>query len=356
MKKIRVLIVEDSDVVRALLEHVIGSDPRLEVAASAASAEEALDILQTVSPDVISLDIRLPGMNGFEATRRIMREKPTPIVVCSASVESDELKITMNALRAGALSVVEKPVGITRADYDRLARSLCTQLAIMSEVKVVRQRGDAPARVPRPRTPLAQPSRPRLAPGQSTRLIGIGASTGGPNAVVQVLNDLGENFPLPVLLVQHIMPSFLTGFAAWLGSVTPYRAVLAQHGDRPVPGSVYMAPADYHLTTDGECVRLTQQPPLSGQRPSATALFESMARALGPASAGVLLTGMGDDGADGLVALRNAGGFTVAEHESTAVIYGMPRAAVERGGACECLPLREIGSRVLDWVSTGEAV
>jgi len=143
MKKIGVLIVEDSEVVRLLLQHVIGADSRLAVVGAAASAEEALDLLERLSPDVISLDIRLPGMNGFEATRRIMRERPTPIVVCSASVESGDLKITMNALRAGALAVVEKPVGTTRDDYDRLARTLCTQLAIMSEVKVVRQRAFA---------------------------------------------------------------------------------------------------------------------------------------------------------------------------------------------------------------------
>ena len=139
-KKIGVLIVEDSKVVRQLLEHIIGGDPRFEILAMVSSAEEALAILPRLSPDVISLDIRLPGMNGLDATRQIMRERPTPIVVCSASVESDELGITMNALRAGALAVVEKPVGTSRADYDRIARTLCTQLAIMSDVKVVRQR------------------------------------------------------------------------------------------------------------------------------------------------------------------------------------------------------------------------
>src|SRR6185436_8572753 len=137
---------EDSDVVRQLLQYIISADRRLEVAGTVSSAEEALECLPRLSPDVISLDIRLPGMNGFEATRRIMRDKPTPIVVCSASVESEELKITMNALRAGALAVVEKPVGTTRPDYDRLARTLCTQLAIMSDVKVVRQRGFAESR------------------------------------------------------------------------------------------------------------------------------------------------------------------------------------------------------------------
>jgi two-component system chemotaxis response regulator CheB len=351
--KIGVLIVEDSDVVRALLEHIINADPRLQVVASVASAEDALDVLRRVSPDVISLDIRLPGMNGFEATRQIMRQKPTPIVVCSASVESEELNITMNALRAGALAVVEKPVGVTRADYERLAQTLCTQLRIMSEVKVVRQRGEATPAIPKSGTGPVRSVRPLGVARAAAGVLGIGASTGGPNAIVQVLNDLGRDFPLPILLVQHIMPSFLAGFASWLSGVTPFRAVLAQHGSPLAAGHVYLAPVEHHLGLDRDRIRLTQDAPIASQRPSATVLFQSMAR-LGSAGAGVLLTGMGDDGADGLLALRRAGGFTIAEHESSAVIYGMPKAAVDRGAACECLPLGNIGARVLDWVLAGQ--
>jgi two-component system, chemotaxis family, protein-glutamate methylesterase/glutaminase len=361
MKKIGVLIVEDSDVVRLLLEHIISSDQRLEVVASVPTAEEALKILRRVSPDVISLDIRLPGMDGFEATRRIMREKPTPIVVCSASVESEDLKITMNALRAGALSVVEKPVGTTRADYDRLARTLCTQLAIMSDVKVVRQTSFAETK--RISTSSANPVGPaRLGafgqrlPTRPFQILGIGASTGGPNAIVQVLGDLGSDFPYPILVVQHIMPSFLPGFVTWLDGVTPFRAVIARNGDVPVRGTVYLAPADFHLQVDEDHIRLTQDSPVSGQRPSATVMFQAMARSAGPAALGVLLTGMGDDGAEGLLQLRDAGGYTIAEHESTAIVYGMPKAAVDRGAARECLALGEIGSRIAELISLGQEV
>src|SRR5580698_4172507 len=139
MKKIRVLIVEDSSVIRQFLEHIIARDPRLEIAGAVETAEEALRILERVSPDVVSMDIRLPGMNGFEATQKIMRERPTPVVVVSASVEKADLQITMNALRAGALTVLEKPVGTTSAEYEAMAQKLCTQLAIMSQVKVVRR-------------------------------------------------------------------------------------------------------------------------------------------------------------------------------------------------------------------------
>jgi len=351
MKKIGVLIVEDSDVVRQLLEHIIGGDQRFEILAAVPSAEEALDLLQRVTPDVISLDIRLPGMNGFDATRRIMRDKPTPIVVCSASVESEDLKITMNALRAGALAVVEKPVGTTRGDYERLARTLCTQLAIMSDVKVVRQRSFAEF-TPRstPADTARRPSAP-LPTALSPRILGIGASTGGPNAVVQLLTDLGQDFPLPALLVQHIMPSFLAGFVTWLQSVTPWRAVIAKNGDLPMRGTVYLAPPEHHLQLEADRLRLTQDPPVSVQRPSATVMFQSMARSVGGFGVGILLTGMGDDGADGLLALRRAGGYTIAEHESSAVVYGMPKAAVDRGAACESLPLAEIAPRVFELVA-----
>ena len=355
MKKIGVLIVEDSEVVQQLLQHIIGDDPRLEILAVASSAEEALEVLQRVTPDVISLDIRLPGMNGFEATRRIMREKPTPIVVCSASVESEDLKITMNALRVGALAVVEKPVGTTRVEYERLARTLCTQLAIMSEVKVVRQRTFADS-TPASRRTVEPNTRSNSGAGGPLRILGIGASTGGPNAVVRVLSDLGQRFPLPVLLVQHMMPSFLAGFASWLDSVTPCRAVIARNGEVPVPGTVYLAPPEYHLQIEAERIRLTQDPPVSAQRPSATLMFRSMARAVGVSGLGILLTGMGDDGADGLLELRRAGGYTIAEHESTAVVYGMPKAAFDRGAVCECLPLTDIAPRILGLVSASEGI
>jgi two-component system chemotaxis response regulator CheB len=345
--------------VRQLLEYIIDSDPRLHVVGSVPSAEEALKVLGRLSPNVISLDIRLPGMNGLEATRRIMREKPTPIVVCAASVESEDLKITMNALRSGALAVVEKPVGTTRADYDRIAKNLCTQLAIMSEVKLIRQTSFAE---PRPFSvapvPVSAPSRPPryVFPRRPFQVVGIGASTGGPNAVVQVLTDLGRSFPTPILLVQHIMPAFQGGFVTWLENVTPFKVVVGRHGEALVPGTVYVAPPDFHLGLLGDRIHLTQDSPISNQRPSATVMFQSIARSVGARALGILLTGMGDDGADGLVEMRQAGGYTIAEDESTAVVYGMPKAAVDRGAVCESLPLTEIASRVLELTSTGQEV
>ena len=356
MNKIRVLIVEDSLVIREFLRHIIGQDPRLEVATAVESAEEALDILDRVAPDVISMDIRLPGMNGFEATRRIMAERPTPIVVVSASVEDEDLKITMNALRAGALTVVEKPVGTAHEDYESLAERLCTQLAIMSQVKVIRQRIDrGPELNPDTgrggaRTAPAVP-RTQSRMGGAYRALGVVASTGGPKALVDLLGGLGPDFPLPILLVQHITASFLGGFVAWLDGACPFQVVIAKDDEVPAPGKVYMAPADRHLTLAGGCLRTDGGDPVCAQRPSGTVLLRAMARSLGPGALGVLLTGMGEDGAEGLLEVRQAGGYTLAEDASTAVVYGMPAAAVERGAVCESLPLPAIAPRVLELVT-----
>lgn len=353
MQKIRVLIIEDSAVIRELLRATIERDPRLEVAAAVESAEEALRLLGRLSPDVISMDIRLPGMNGFEATQQIMADNPTPIVVVSATVDSDDLKTTMKALSAGAVSVMEKPVAPTHADYERLAERLCTRLAIMSEVKVVRQRGPrlsaAEGRIsPAPRPRLSSPSRT----GTDYRVLGLVASTGGPKALSEVLVGLGPEFRLPVLLVQHIGVAFLDGFVRWLDDVSPLRAVVARDQERPRRGQVYVAPGERHLELRNGRIRLTEDAPVSGQIPSGTVLFRSMARELGPGALAALLTGMGDDGAQGLVEVRHAGGFTLAEDASTAVVYGMPRAAVRLGGVCESLPLEAIAPRIAALVAT----
>jgi two-component system, chemotaxis family, protein-glutamate methylesterase/glutaminase len=342
MKKIRVLIVEDSPVVRQLLRHIIARDPRLEIVGAVESGEEALRILHQVSPDVISLDIRLPGMNGFEVTRRIMSERPTPIVVVSASVERADLQITMNALQEGALTVLEKPTGIASCDYEVLAERLCTQLAIMSQVKVVRRRPNS-----RPLPRVDRRASNRLS---GSRALGIVSSTGGPKALARLLNGLGPDFPLPILAVQHITGSFLEGFASWLEGVCPFDVEIVRDRSITSGGKIYLAAPDHHLRAESGFVRVDRSDPVCAQRPSGTVLFETMAAALGPQAVGVLLTGMGEDGAEGLLRLRQTGAHTIAEDESTAVVYGMPAEAVRLGGASESLPLPAIAPRILDLI------
>jgi two-component system chemotaxis response regulator CheB len=349
MKKTRVMIVEDSAVVTALLEYTIGRDPRLEVCATASNAEDALERLEQLSPDVIAMDIRLPGIDGIEATRRIMSKKPVPIVVVTASVHPGAWDRTvMEALRAGALTVIDKPPGTTSADFETMADRLCTQLFIMSQVKLVRRsRGDLLHRA-NGHIPQALKNLGRCG---GYEMLGIASSTGGPNALVQLLGDLGPAFPLPILLVQHMTANFLDAFASWLDSVCPCPVIVASDGCLPVAGTAHMAPAGKHLRLDGGRLWLDDGVPISFQRPSGTVLFQSMARDLGTNAMGALLTGMGEDGALGLLDIRRSGGYTIAEDESTAVVYGMPAAAVRMGAVCESLPLPAIAARISELVS-----
>lgn len=343
--RVRVMVVEDSLVVRQLLVHIIASDPRLVVAAAVSSAEEALQEIGRVQPDVVSMDIRLPGMDGLEATRRIMSEHPTPIVVIADSIEDSSLKISMNALRAGALTVVEKPVGLSSANYAGIASTICTQLYIMSQVPVVRQRSFAPWRE---KSTMTAPTRDREWSLMRPSIMGIVASTGGPPALAKVLGALPEDFPLPILVVQHMGAPFMEGFASWLNGLMPLKVRLAQDQEIPTAGHVYVAPGDRHLLlSPAGTLKVSGAPPLSNQRPSATMLFRSMARSVGRRGLGVILTGMGEDGAQGLVELRQAGGYGLAEDESTAVVYGMPAAASRMGGVNVSLPLDLIASRIL---------
>lgn len=340
----RVMVVEDSLVVRQLLAHIIARDPRLILAAAVGSAEEALQEIARVQPDVISMDIRLPGIDGLEATRRIMAERPTPIVVIADAIEDASLKISMNALRAGALSVVEKPVGVTSAGYEAVASTICTQLRIMSEVPVVRRRDYQWSKASESRS-FAYDEAPALV---HPTILAIAASTGGPPALAKVLGGLPAAFPLPVLLVQHMGAPFMEGFASWLNGLTSLEVSVAQNGQIPVAGNVYVAPGDRHLLlSDAGTLSISAAAPIGSQRPSATMLFQSVARAAGSRGLGVLLTGMGDDGAEGLLEMRRAGAYTLAEDESSAVVYGMPAAAAKLGAVRLNLPLDMIAPRLL---------
>ncbi|MCJ2038191.1 chemotaxis-specific protein-glutamate methyltransferase CheB [Methylobacterium sp. J-059] len=343
------MLVEDSLVVRELLRHILSRDPRLACVAAVASGEEALSAIDSVRPDVISMDIRLPGIDGLETTRRIMSEHPTPIVVIADSVEDSSLRISMNALRAGALSVVEKPVATTHAGYDAVAGEICTQLRIMAQVPVIRRRPIGTEWLGRTAAAASAPAA-NLPP----TVLAIAASTGGPPALARVIGALPETFPLPVLVVQHMGAAFMDGFATWLDGVVPMPVTVARDGERAEPGRVYVAPGDRHLELGpGRILRILDSLPVSGQRPAATVLFRSVARQAGATGLGVLLTGMGEDGALGLLDMHAAGAQTVAEHESTAVVYGMPAAAVRLKAARAVLPLDRVSAHVLKHAMPG---
>ncbi len=350
MRKIRVLIVEDSAVVREHMASVVGEDGCLEVAAAVPSAEEALLVLDTASPDVIALDIHLPGMDGFEATRRIMSVRPTPIVIVSAAVRSDESDVAMRALEAGALAVLEKPVGSAHQDFATLAGRLRTQLRIMSEVKVVRQYGPRLTRaraLARETIETAEISSPVSGrPVHAPRMLAIAASTGGPQALARILRALPPDIKAPIVVVQHMTTSFVEAFAAWLATVCALPVSLVRQAEIPKPANVYLAGPGLQLRVEPGLLVAEPADPGRPRYAPGTVLFDSMAKSVGCDALGVLLTGMGDDGAAGLLRLRTAGGHTIAEHRSTAVVYGMPAAAVRIGAVCELLPLSDIVRRV----------
>lgn len=330
---IRVLIAEDSITMRALLREILSDTADLVVVGEARNGSEAVELTRSLRPDVIVMDIAMPQLDGFEASRQIMIEVPTPIVIVSAIHDVRDVQVSMNALRAGALTAIAKPCGPQVAGFDDEARRFTDTVRAMAHVKVVRRWPDRPAPVPA----TIEPRRERV------RAIGIAASTGGPAAIHQMLADLPASFPVPILIVQHLVRGFVDGFAAWLDGAGPLRVRVASDREPLAAATVYVAPDDRHLGTAGASrIALADTPAIGGFRPSANHLFHSLAQELGRSAVAVVLTGMGDDGCAGLAALRKAGGRLVAQDEQTSVVFGMPGAAVAAGLAHWTLPLPEI--------------
>ncbi len=327
---VRILVVDDSPVVRQILVAMLETEPGFQVVGQAQDGEEAVRLTASLRPDVITMDIRMPRMNGLDAIRHIMSTTPTPIVVVAASIYDSELNIAFAAIEAGALTVVEKPHGITREAYEAARSQLVTTIRLMADVQVVTIRSDrrrlAQLRARQIEEPVA------VGLPIDAEIIAIAASTGGPGVLRQIFSALPGDLSIPIVVVQHITPGFAQGFARWLDGETELKVSVARDGERLEPGRVLIAPDDTHLTVaPGGVARLDHSAPIRNQRPSATLLFDSVARTYGPASVGIVLTGMGEDGADGLEALHRAGGHVIAQDEASCVVFGMPRAAIERG-------------------------
>jgi two-component system chemotaxis response regulator CheB len=328
---IRVLLAEDSAVTRAYLSYLLEDDPGIEVVGAAKDGREAVELAASLRPDVILMDVHMPNVDGYEATRQIMASTPTPIVMATASSSQSETRGGFTALEAGALILLSKPPALWEEGHDESAAELLRTLKLMAEVKVVRrwngrrENGTHPSnRFPRPHEP---------------KVVAIGASTGGPQAISAILAALPGALGVPVLLVQHISDGFIDGFVEWLGTRTPMEVVVAGQGESLRPGTVHVAGGGRHMTVtrDGR-LNLDHGPPMNGFRPSISRLFSSVASTCGREAVGVLLTGMGRDGADGLRQMRDAGGLTIAQDEASSVIFGMPGEAVRLKAACEVLP------------------
>ena len=341
MNRLRILVVEDSLTTRQYLLEVLGRDPDLQIVGEAADGRRAIELCESLRPDVITLDIMLPVMTGVAVAEYIMAFCPTPILIVSASTNRGELYRTYDALAAGALDVLDKP---TVHDRDGVWESrLLASVKLIARIKVITHIRGRIEFAGKSRNGFATELPLTAASGR--KIVAIGGSTGGPAAIVEILRGLPPGFPIPILLVIHIAEPFGKAFAEWLDAQTTLRVRYATNGERlPARGEcgVIMAPPGLHMTVQHGKLRLIHSPERNSCRPSVDVLFESLAQEMGADTTACLLTGMGKDGASGLLALHQAGAFTVAQDEASSVIFGMPREAIRLGAASQVLGLDRI--------------
>jgi len=347
VKRIRVLVVDDSALCRAILRAILEEEGDIEVVGEAADGAEARDAVARLRPSVVTLDIEMPGTDGLTAIRRIMAECPTPILVVTGRPAEERSHTLFEAVRRGALDLCPKPSAGSPVDALNL-RVLVRRMASVPVVRHIRTRSlrSPPA--------LAALEAPRPHAGL-VRVIGIGASAGGPAAVAAVLRDLPSDLAASVLVVQHLLPGFTRPFADFLRHHSRLDVRIVEEGVVMRPGTAYVAPDERHLialANDRLC--RSDAPPSGGHRPAVDVLFHSLAKVHGKGAAGVILSGMGEDGAEGLAAMTAAGGLTIAQGEVGCAVYGMPRAAVLRGAARRQLPLGEIAGALVR-ATQGEA-
>jgi two-component system chemotaxis response regulator CheB len=325
---IRVLIADDSPVVSQMLSYILSSDPAINVIGVAKTGKEAITMTARLKPDILTMDVNMPEMDGFEATRRIMESTPVPIIIVSSSYNPSETAKAFQAIEAGALAILGKPVGIGHPLYEKQSRELINTIKALSSVKVVT------------RKPRIVPAKKVIAKAekeiarQEIRVIAIGASTGGPPVLQTILKGLPKDFPVPITIVQHITQGFTTGFASWLSDTTGFIVRVPEDGEKCLPGTVYVAPDNVHMVVDnGGRILLNNDPPDNLLKPSVAHLFISVANVFREKAVGVLLTGMGKDGASGLKMMRDMGAVTIAQNEESSVVFGMNGEAVRLGAA-----------------------
>jgi two-component system chemotaxis response regulator CheB len=361
---IRVLVADDSRSFRSILRAILEKVPGLEVVGEAVDGADAVAQTIRLRPDVVTMDVRMPGQDGLAAVEEIMERVPTPVVVVSAEAGPENQEVSFRALALGALEVLRKPSSREPGRFDRDADAIRAAVqAVAGTVPPRRAFGGlvppgagAPAAAAPPRPARVTPPRPVAVAAVRradlpVRAVGLVASTGGPPALARLLGALRGDFPAPILVVQHIASGFEGGLVRWLDGQTPLEVKLAAHREPLRPGTVYLAPDGRHLTALAGEACLEDGPALGGFKPSGNALLASLAREYGGAAGGVILTGMGDDGVDGLEAVRRRGGATLAQGPATSVIFGMPRQAIERGVAAETLEIEEIGPALVRLVA-----
>lgn len=344
---IRVLVAEDSPTARQLLVEMLTSDAGITVVGEARNGLEAVEMAERLRPDLITMDVEMPHLDGLEATMRIVGKFPTPIIIVSSQANASEVALSLEATRAGALMVLPKPAGPSSPRFREQQTHLVAMVKAMSDVKVVRRWGAS--------TPTHAHHAVQAHPAKSAErpsLVAIGASTGGPAALRDVFNALPASFSVPILVVQHISKGFVNGLANWLDANTKLQVRVATANTIVRPGTVYIAPDDHQLgIRDDGRIHLSDAPAVGSFRPSATHLFASAAAAYGGRMIAVILTGMGDDGVTGLRAVRAAGGQVVAQDEATSIVYGMPREAARAGVVTATIALPDIARYLIEAVS-----
>lgn len=339
-RKIRVLVVEDSPTARAFLTRLINSDPDFEVVGVAEDGFSAVSMNRRLEPDVITMDLHMEGMDGLNATRQILQESSVPILVVTKSVGAS-MEIVFRILGEGALDVIRTPR--PEEGMERGKEEILRKIRIISGLKSKVAQGKAvKATIREPQKAVARPA--------SSAIVAIGASTGGPSALVRLLGELDGNFPFPILVSQHMEADFLEEFVRWLDDICKIEVQLAKAGEMPQPGKVLVSPGHRHFEL-GESKRILL--PLRGTDdifcPSVDKMFQSVADVYGNAAVGILLTGMGSDGAKGLLKMKQKGALTLAQDEQSSVVYGMPRVALEIGAVSKGTPLDEIASVLMSW-------
>jgi two-component system chemotaxis response regulator CheB len=349
---VKVLVVEDSPVVREFLVCILGSDPAIRVVGTAHDGEEALDAVRRTRPDVITMDIHMPRLNGLEATRRIMETDPIPIIMVSGSEDAREVVTTFDAMEAGALAVLRRPAGLGHPDHEATARELVQTVKLMAEVKVVRR---WPRRRPGEPAPRAVEMALAQAPAK-LRIVAIGASTRGPPVLQTILAGLPRSFPAPVVIVQHMAAGFSRGFMEWLALSSALPLHLAAHGEHMRPGHVYLAPDEVQMkVARHERIVLTRDEPENGLRPSVSYLFRSVVEVYGCDAVAGLLTGMGRDGAEELRLLKEKGAITFAQDKESSVVHGMPGEAIRLDAAMLVLSPGKIAAVLTSLAENGHA-
>lgn len=346
-QKIRVLVVDDSALMRGLLSQMIGMAPDMEVVGAAPDAPTAREMIKVLNPDVLTLDVQMPKMDGLEFLERLMRLRPMPVVMVSSYTEAGS-DTTLKALELGAIDFIGKPRSDGGRSMENYADDLVEKIRAAKGARLRRSISTAtPAIAAKPA------SQPKMVSGGNGKIIFVGASTGGTEAIKDFLLGIPADCP-PILIVQHMPEAFTASFARRLDSLSAPRVIEAQGNEKVESGTVYVAPGHSHMAIkrsgSGYCIELAASPPVNRHRPSVDVLFDSAASLVGKKAVGVILTGMGKDGAQGLLRMRQAGARTFGQDEGSCVVYGMPREAFLIGGVEEQYPLDQISRRVLEAV------